>query len=204
MILYGRYDSPFVRRVAVSLHHYGLPFERCPLSVYDDFEALLSVNPLGKAPALDWGDGEVLFDSTAILDALEEKAAPERRLVPPSGATRRAVLRLTFLTLGLAEKAVALSIERNRRAPGKSDPAWAERLERQIARGLAWLEQQQPAPWFTPLGLTQAEVTTAVTLAYLREKHPTLYDGGDYAHLKSLSHEAEAVPAFRAAPYQES
>jgi glutathione S-transferase len=96
MILYGRYDSPFVRRVAVSLHHYGLPFERRPLSVYDDFEALLSVNPLGKAPALDWGDGEVLFDSTAILDALEEKAAPERRLVPPSGATRRAVLRLTL------------------------------------------------------------------------------------------------------------
>jgi hypothetical protein len=52
--------------------------------------------------------------------------------------------------------------------------------------------------------LTQAEVTTAVTLAYLREKHPALYDGGDYAHLKSLSHEAEALPAFRAAPYQES
>ena len=28
MILVGQYDSPFVRRVAVTLHHYGIPFER--------------------------------------------------------------------------------------------------------------------------------------------------------------------------------
>ena len=41
MILVGQYDSPFVRRVAVTLNLYGLPFERRPLSVFKDFDAVL-------------------------------------------------------------------------------------------------------------------------------------------------------------------
>ncbi|MEL6266318.1 MAG: glutathione S-transferase N-terminal domain-containing protein, partial [Pseudomonadota bacterium] len=52
MILVGQYDSPFVRRVAIALHHYGLPFERRVLSVFLDFDALLAIHPAGKVPAL--------------------------------------------------------------------------------------------------------------------------------------------------------
>jgi len=36
MILVGQYDSPFVRRVAVTLHLYGMPFTRNTLSVFSD------------------------------------------------------------------------------------------------------------------------------------------------------------------------
>ena len=36
MILLGQYDSPFVRRVAIALHHYELPFEHRPWSVWAD------------------------------------------------------------------------------------------------------------------------------------------------------------------------
>ena len=28
MILVGQYDSPVTRRVAIALHHYGIPFTR--------------------------------------------------------------------------------------------------------------------------------------------------------------------------------
>ncbi|MDJ0609366.1 MAG: glutathione S-transferase family protein [Kiloniellales bacterium] len=52
LILVGQFDSPFVRRVAVALNHYGLPYERNVLSVFRDFEAMLAVNPLGKVPSL--------------------------------------------------------------------------------------------------------------------------------------------------------
>ena len=38
MILTGQYDSPFVRRVAVTLQHYGMPYERQVMSVYGEFE----------------------------------------------------------------------------------------------------------------------------------------------------------------------
>ena len=71
MILYGQYDSPFVRRVAVAMNHYGMPFERRVLSVFQDFEAMLAVNPLGKVPVLEFDDGAVLADSRAILDYLD-------------------------------------------------------------------------------------------------------------------------------------
>jgi glutathione S-transferase len=52
MILVGQYDSPFVRRVAVTMNLYAMPFERRILSVFTDFEAMLQLNPLGKVPVL--------------------------------------------------------------------------------------------------------------------------------------------------------
>ncbi len=48
MILVGHYDSPFVRRVAVALHLYGLPFERRALSAFRDFDAVLAISPLDR------------------------------------------------------------------------------------------------------------------------------------------------------------
>ena len=60
MILIGQYDSPFVRRVAISLHHFGLAFDREVMSVFGDFDELTRQNPLGRVPALRLDDGEVL------------------------------------------------------------------------------------------------------------------------------------------------
>ena len=48
MILIVMYDSPFVRRAAVTLHHYGLAFDRRPISVFRDFADVQAVNPLGR------------------------------------------------------------------------------------------------------------------------------------------------------------
>lgn len=45
MILVGQYDSPYARRVAVSLHQLGIAFERAPLSTFRDLEAMRRVNP---------------------------------------------------------------------------------------------------------------------------------------------------------------
>jgi glutathione S-transferase len=36
MFLIGQYDSPFVRRVAIALRLYGLPFEHRPWSTFGD------------------------------------------------------------------------------------------------------------------------------------------------------------------------
>jgi len=52
MILVGQYDSPFVRRVAVTLHHYGLPFSRNTLSVFGDAKDMQKINPLIRIPSL--------------------------------------------------------------------------------------------------------------------------------------------------------
>src|SRR5262245_44445422 len=63
MILVGQYDSPFVRRVAISLRVLGFAYEHDTRSVYGDFDAMRTINPLGRIPSLVLEDGEVLIDS---------------------------------------------------------------------------------------------------------------------------------------------
>src|SRR5215472_4738324 len=97
MILVGQYDSPFVRRVAISLGVLGLACERDTRSVFSDFDAMRRINPLGRIPSLVLDGGEVLIDSAAILDWLDETAGPARALLPRAGPERRRALRLIAL-----------------------------------------------------------------------------------------------------------
>ena len=52
MILIGQYDSPFVRRTAIALRLYGLPFEHRPWSTFGDADRLAVFNPLRRVPTL--------------------------------------------------------------------------------------------------------------------------------------------------------
>ena len=52
MILVGQYDSPFVRRVGVTLHLYGIPFTRNAISVFTDADEMARINPLVRIPSL--------------------------------------------------------------------------------------------------------------------------------------------------------
>jgi glutathione S-transferase len=67
MILIGQYDSSFVRRVAIALKLYGLPFEHRPWSVFSDVHQIRTLNPLTRVPTLVLDDEDVLFDSHLIL-----------------------------------------------------------------------------------------------------------------------------------------
>jgi glutathione S-transferase len=67
MILVGQYDRPVTRRVAIALHHYGMPFTRDTRSIFGDAAAVAKISPLTRIPALVLDDGEVLIDSAANL-----------------------------------------------------------------------------------------------------------------------------------------
>src|SRR5262245_46710811 len=100
MILVGQYDSPFVRRVAISLKVLGFPYEHDTRSVFGDFDSMRQTNPLGRIPSLVLDDGEVLIDSAAILDHLDEVVGPARALIPPTGPKRREALKRIALATG--------------------------------------------------------------------------------------------------------
>src|SRR3954466_4401010 len=106
MILLGQYDSPFVRRVAITLHYYGLPFEHRPWSVWGDAEKIAQYNPLRRVPTLLLEDGTSLVETFAIIDPLDDLVAPERALLPRTGKRRRDGLRVAALAAGVADKAV--------------------------------------------------------------------------------------------------
>src|SRR5664279_2746069 len=75
VVLYGRYASPFVRRVAVSLRLYGIEYQHAPLMPFGPDKAeLAKFNPIARVPALRLDDGEMLIDSAAILDHLDQLA----------------------------------------------------------------------------------------------------------------------------------
>jgi glutathione S-transferase len=193
--LVGHFDSPFVRRVGVSLHVLGLPFERSPLSVFGDAEAMRAFNPLVRVPVLVLDDGECLIDSAAILDHLDDGAGPERALLPVGGRSRRDALQTVALATGVGDKAVAIAYELRRNAD-KVDETWIARCRGQQDGALGVLEARYAAGSPDPARLMQPEITVAAMLGYVRLRQPETVAPGRYPALEALSARAEARAAF--------
>lgn len=195
MILVGQYDSPFVRRVAVSLRVLGLAYRHDARSVFGDFDAMRAVNPLGRVPSLILPDGTTLIDSAAILDWLDQKVGPERALTPASGPARRQVLRRIALAVGAIDKTGAAAYERIIRPAAYRWPEWIARCRLQASGALAALEVE---PWPAEAPLDQAQITTACALRYVALVDPELLPPGRYPTLDALSARCEARAEFRA------
>src|ERR1700755_2784514 len=97
MRLIGMLDSPYVRRVAVSLKLLDMPFSHESVSLFRHFDHFRSINPVVKAPTLVTDDGTVLMDSTLILEHIEKLAG--RSLMPADIAAHARALRLVGLAL---------------------------------------------------------------------------------------------------------
>jgi glutathione S-transferase len=195
MVLVGQYDSPYVRRVAVSLRVLGFDHTHDTRSVFADFDAMRQVNPLGRIPSLVLDDDEVLIDSAAILDWLDESVGPERALVPAAGPERRRALRLIALATGAIDKVGAAAYERLLRPTALRWPEWIERCRTQGAGAIAALAAE---PWPERARPDQAEITAACMIRYVRIADPELLPPGRFPTLDTLSERCEALPAFRA------
>ncbi len=204
MILVGQYDSPFVRRAAVTLHHHGFRFERKVLSVFADFDAMLEINPLGKVPTLLLDGGEAIYESRAICEYLESRSTAGSSLVAEGPDGFRDMLRSEAVGTGLAEKIYERGIEFSRKCPQSRDPAWTGRLERQIRSACDWLETRLTGSWFAGDRFSRADIAVTVALTYLVEKQPHLWAPSRTPALYAYRLKCEAMPAFSAAPYSAS
>ncbi|MGG5887062.1 glutathione S-transferase family protein [Falsiroseomonas sp. HC035] len=195
MILIGRNLSPFVRRTAASLNLLDLPYTQRPLSTADNAETIRGFNPLGRVPALVMEDGEVLVDSVAILDALDEMAGADRALVPRMGAERRAVLRALALAVGATEKLVGAYYE-SRRPEALVWPDYATKLRGQAEAGFAALDRlAEPGEWLCGERLSQADVTATCGLDFADLVLPDLV-AGRFPALSALRDRANAIAAI--------
>ncbi|MBM3648848.1 MAG: glutathione S-transferase family protein [Alphaproteobacteria bacterium] len=194
MILVGQYDSPYTRRVAVSLHMLGIAFERDMRSVFGDFDSMRSTNPLGRVPSLILGDGTALIDSSAILDWLDEQVGAERALVLPVGLARRQALQRMALATGVNDKVMAIAYEQLIRPGPYRWPDWVARCRTQATSGLAAMNAQS---WPADARLCQAWITAACTIRYVRLAMPDLLPEGRYPALDAVSRRCEALPAFQ-------
>jgi glutathione S-transferase len=201
MILIGMTDSPFVRRVAVSLRLMGLAYEHQHVSVFRQYDQFRAINPVVKAPSLVCDDGTVLMDSTLILDYAESLAQPARRLTPQDVEARRKSLRVTGLALAAAEKCVQLIYEQQQRPADKRHPAWIERVTQQANAAFAELEAAAPAGWFGGRRVEAADVVTACLWRFAQHyRTETTIDAARHPKLAAHSARAEALPEFAAVP----
>lgn len=201
MQLIGMLDSPYVRRVAITLQLLELPFEHRSLSVFRTFAEFSRINPVVKAPTLVCDDGTVLMDST-LIGQYAQSLAPQRRMLP-SGPTELAhALRVVGLALAACEKSVQIVYER-RRPADKQHGAWLDRVSGQMQAAFAALEQDVAR---TPLAsgsdtMGDAGVTAAVVWHFAREMTPEFIAPSAHPALAAFSAQAEALPEFRGAPH---
>jgi glutathione S-transferase len=199
MKLIGMLDSPYVRRVAISLQLLGLRFEHQSLSVFGGFEEFQRINPLVKAPTLICDDGEVLMESTLILQYAEAIASAGRSLMPSGNVEQQHALRLIGLALVACEKSVQIVYEHKLRPAEKQHEPWVKRVSGQLIAAYEMLESEwrERPPSDT---IDQALISTAVAWRFTQQMLPNVVNAENFPTLQTLSQQAETLREFSAAP----
>ncbi|MFB0934551.1 MAG: glutathione S-transferase family protein [Propionivibrio sp.] len=199
--LLGLFDSPYVRRVAIAMVHYGIPFDHESLSVFRHVEEMRRTNPLLRVPMLTTPDGMTLHESAFILDYLDEVARESGReaLIPASGLLRRKIWQRVALAQIAADKTVAIVYE-HRRPPELRWAEWEERVRDQLTTALQQLEDALDGDWLVDGRLTHADIMAAVAVSFIRFTEPGEWPSGRFPRLEALTRRLEQTPAFLAVP----
>jgi glutathione S-transferase len=204
MQLIGMLDSPYVRRVAISLKLMGIPFSHQSLSVFRNVEEFSQINPLVKAPTLVCDDGEVLMDSTLILEYLEEIAGSEKSLMPKDRAAYQHSLHLLGVALVACEKTMQIFYERTLRPTEKQHQPWLDRIEQQLTTAYDLLENAvtHRNPWLIAEQPMQPDITICVAWRFTQFVLSDVIDKANYPALTGFSEQAEALPEFLSTPLE--
>jgi glutathione S-transferase len=203
MKLIGGFGSPFVRRVAVSLNFLGLNWEHEAVSVFDDTGSVKKYNPLVRVPTVVLDDGEALFESYAILDALDEIAGDAKRLMPIRGIARRNAMRLTAVASGTMDKAVWAYYEGRFHPAEKVHEPWIRHNEEQVMGGLGYLDKcaaEAGQGWLSGgERIGQADISAVVAIGFANRARPNLDVLKNFPDLAAFAARCEAMDEFSSA-----
>ena len=198
MILIGQYDSPFVRRVGIALTLYGIPFEHRPWASFGEADKIRPYNPLTRVPTLVLDDGDVLIDSAAIIDYLDNIVPVEKRMFPAAEPARHRAIKIATVAAHTADKGVVLFYEKVLHK--ETSDLWVNRCRAQISAGLTLLEKDRAARktgyWFGD-AISHADIAVASALRFIGDAHPGVIDMANFPALKAHAEKCEALPVFR-------
>ena len=199
MRLIGMLDSPYVRRVAISLEMLGIPFHHEAVSVFSTFEKFQGINPVVKAPTLVCDDGEVLMDSSLILQFIE--TINGKSLWSRSAPELQHEFRAVSLALAACEKSVQMIYERNLRPASARYQPWLERVKGQLLAAYAGLEREVQARRAEfSASRNQASVTAAVAWQFTQSMPAAVVPASNHPGLAALSERMERLPEFQKYP----
>lgn len=193
-------DSPFVRRVAISMRLLGLPFEHAAISVFRGFDAFQQINPVVKAPTLICDEGSVLMDSTLQLIYAETLAGRSLMASDPAELVRE--LRLIGLALAACEKTAQIIYERGLRPAEKRHEPWVERVTGQLNAAYRELETELAAQALDTreAGIRQSGITVGVAWTFTQFVLPEVVRADGFPRLVAHAAATEALPVFQAIP----
>jgi glutathione S-transferase len=194
-------DSPYVRRVAISLECLCVPFAHEAVSVFSTFEKFQGINPVVKAPTLICDDSEILMDSALILQFVEATATMGKSLWPTDPAELQHEFRTVGLALAACEKSVQIVYERNLRPKVAQHEPWVTRVSGQLLAAYAGLEReilQRPAAFSVSHG--HAAISAAVAWQFTQSLLAAIVPASNYPGLVELSERLEQTAEFRKYP----
>ena len=204
MRLIGMLDSPYVRRVAVTLKLLRLPFVHEPVSVFGADGRFAGVNPVLKAPSFVCDDGTVLMDSGLVIDHLEAVAG--RSLWPAPLAERTRALRQAGLALAACEKLAQVVYEHHLRPAEKRHAPWLERVHAQLRASLSGLEEgaARAETIADERSLDHGTLAAAIAWRFMRLRPESGLDDPAFPALATLAARIEALPSFASTPVEET
>jgi glutathione S-transferase len=123
--------------------------------------------------------------------------------MPADADRRRKVLQIVGVALIAMEKTVALIYETRQRAKELQHKPGVVRVEQQLAGGVHRVRDHVGAGgrWLAGPELTQADVSVAVAIRFLRHIRPEALPQPECQGLARFSERAEALPEFLACPF---
>lgn len=199
MKLIGAYSSPYTRRVAITLRHYGIAHDIKKVTPFGDTKAWLRrINPVAKIPILELDDGEFVTESQVILDHLDTLVPEGLRLTPSTGPQRRKIQNLCGIAAAAVDKLVSVLYEFHFRPIDKVYKPWTKMCDEQTADGFKWLNARLSDRRFFGSQITQAEITAAVFWQFAVEKRARFCERMNCSQLQALSEELEQTEPFLA------
>lgn len=171
--LYYAQRSPYARKVRIVLAEKNLPCELIETDISNKSPEFLKLSPIGKVPVLVDENGTTVWDSTQIVEYLDE-TYPQPSFYPsdsPDGdscAARSARLRcrqLEEIADTLADNAVSLTMEV--RKGDKADANLQAKYQSLIDRLLLFLDEQlATSSYLLGTEWTAADIAAVSALGY--------------------------------------
>jgi glutathione S-transferase len=142
MKLFHNIASPFVRKVRMVAALKGLTDQidivDVTVSPVSPDDGVNQCNPLGKIPALQLDNGDVLYDSAVIVEYLDAVGSGDSLI--PAGDARWADMRLQALASGMCDAAIMLRYESAARPAEKQWDVWMDNQWLKVERSLNHLQ----------------------------------------------------------------
>lgn len=166
--------SPYVRKVMVAAHELGLVDRltcvRSLAAMATPNPAIMADNPLSKIPALVLDDGQVLIDSSVIVEYLDDLAGGGK-LLPTRSPARWEALSRQALASGLLDLLILWRNEREK-PQAQQTQAWLDAFGVKVGATLDRFENDAPA--FAAKPFDVGHIALGCALSYADFRFPNL------------------------------